>query len=804
MVEETPFSTDYAGATAGVPLACNFHVDSAQEIFMAVLPVGATVFVAVDLADYTVNDLGGGVFSVTPGLTYPASTTVKVFRWLEYTQPFYFDENGPLPAKRIEAMGDRLCMEIQQLRGEVGLDGPPITPPPPWNLAALGKLVMTWQELVDAIAAEYPVIQFGSNIVNEGSIYVPYGIKVNILPYRLVQSGTNTVEWNGVLDPSRVQVFQGFLKGEIIGSFGSGYIVPEWWGLVGIDANDGQHDLAFQCAVATWVPGVHAGVVSLDARQYWIAAPIDLRGTGVRLVGVSAAATVVFASHLFDPGVWEGFYSINSKFRVKNVTGFSGFLDPGGGQLTVVTLPGGTAECIVGDYVVIEGCDVGDYNGTWEVLGKPAADRITIGVAFVANTATGTMEPVTLDSVMETGAGTATAMIWMGVDPGGGNSYFTGIEGVGFNAQYATQKFPTKWINGISWTGFVEENSIIHDVGVSAFSGIGIGGDNAADVVVLNGVSISNFWITSSWRRYSVGIYIPKHAAVCSIRDGTIALTFEQPSSIAAVPPNPHPRACAQYCILAAGAQTVIEGVHFESAINAVHVYANDVGGTVSIRNCSLTAGIDFGMRWTVDNDRMFWAFPDPAAEEAADNLNNGSGYLYHHSCFVSIGGEAGEPRSGAFCYNMLVTVENLTPQFHLRYLLRDWAYGVHITNYDGRTPNVEGRCLNFYTRGLPYGDDDQGTYSAAGPGGAGQTELTVPSTAAMVPGNTISLYPALKANADYQGTFDIVSITDATHVVISKSPFTANSSGKTWFNQKEYVPSAPLTDRTYFTGPLF
>lgn len=126
------FATDYAGATAGVPLACNFDCQGidASEIFLATLAVGGLVYVNVNLSDYTVNDMGGGVFTVTPDLTYASSIGVRVYRWIPYTQDFTFSEGGPLPAAQIMSAFNRVVQQIQQLRGEADLDGAAVTLPP--------------------------------------------------------------------------------------------------------------------------------------------------------------------------------------------------------------------------------------------------------------------------------------------------------------------------------------------------------------------------------------------------------------------------------------------------------------------------------------------------------------------------------------------------------------------------------------------------------------------------------------------------------------------------------------------------
>jgi hypothetical protein len=140
--------TDYDGAAAGVPLACNFDTQGidASEIFLATLDVGGDEFENVDLSDYTVTDMGGGVFTVTPDLTYAAGITVRVFRFLPYTQEFIFSEGGPFPAQQVMAMGNRLCQQIQQVRAEAGLDVGVVTIPPG---AALVLPTITFDDAAD-------------------------------------------------------------------------------------------------------------------------------------------------------------------------------------------------------------------------------------------------------------------------------------------------------------------------------------------------------------------------------------------------------------------------------------------------------------------------------------------------------------------------------------------------------------------------------------------------------------------------------------------------------------------------------
>lgn len=130
-VSESYAAQDFDGAASGVPLAVTFEVQAITDIFMAYLLIGGTEFVNLTVdVDFTRQDLGGGAFSVTPLATYATGVTVRVFRMMDYTQPYTFDPLGPLPADQVGAMADRLCMLIQNLRLESGLDVATVTLPP--------------------------------------------------------------------------------------------------------------------------------------------------------------------------------------------------------------------------------------------------------------------------------------------------------------------------------------------------------------------------------------------------------------------------------------------------------------------------------------------------------------------------------------------------------------------------------------------------------------------------------------------------------------------------------------------------
>ncbi|HWB05283.1 MAG TPA: hypothetical protein VG796_19780 [Verrucomicrobiales bacterium] len=249
--------------------------------------------------------------------------------------------------------------------------------------------------------------------------------------YQLIEGASpSTIQFNGEIEAGRQQVFSGWENGDITGTFNTGYVYPEWWGLVA-----DNHDLAINAAIKATTFG---NTVSLGSGTYTIRAPLDLSASRCFLEGRGDVRTQIVASTSWsDP---------------------SPFPNPMWG-------PGNNHS----------------------------------------------------------------AMIWIGsaAHTGTNQSFWTGVRGVTINGYNAAKAAPGIRISGISSQSFVEENSIIENVGVGYFNGFGIGfAATSGEAAVINGLTIRNFWITGGMARDAYGIYFAQNTSVCSVDAGTIDLSF--------------------------------------------------------------------------------------------------------------------------------------------------------------------------------------------------------------------------------------------------------------------------------------
>lgn len=569
----------------------------------------------------------------------------------------------------------------------LGLWGPGVT------VSSLSQLKA---ELVNPATTR---IILGSDILVTENLVIPFGKVIIFNGRRLVESSSQTISFRGVVVAGREQIFEGWEPGDITGWFGTDKVFPEWWGLVGSTYADGRHDLAIMCA-AKCFEGAVSNKVSLGHGDYWIAKPIDLRGTRCRLEGAGSGSTYLKASSLFQPPAWEDCY----QFEWTKTFGQTTFTTVGDSSGVVQTPAGGTTEFRVGRKAKMSGSSVGGYNGEWTIVSVTDHDTLTLNSTF-SQVATGTLTPVTLDSVMDSGVECHSSLIWMGgTGYGSTQSFFTGVEGVAIDGWYATSKFPLKRISGISWTGFVEELSPIRDICIVNFSGFGIGGSHPSSVNTINGVSIDTFFFSNATRRGAIPIFMGGHAGVVSIKSGTIDVRVGKAQTEFADVPVAYPTTWPQFGVLAAGAHTVVENVHFEGMCNAVHVFAWEGPGSVAVNDCDMIWGMEPVMGWYDDPARVSGFPPLISVQESQDNIGGLNNFIFHHGCLVSLGRLPGLYQS-ADNYNSNVVCRNLRTLGDVKYLLRDWVYGVEITSFGGeRFPNEEHNVVTSYQRGIPYG----------------------------------------------------------------------------------------------------
>jgi hypothetical protein len=388
--------------------------------------------------------------------------------------------------------------------------------------------------------------------------------------------------------------------------------------------------------------------------------------------------------------------------------------------------------------------------------------------------------------------------------PGGGRTFFTGVEKVFITSYYATVKWPLKRVHCISWTGWVEEHSFIRDVNVSGFSGFGIGGESPAGVTVVNGMTVSNFHISGGMRRGAIGIYAPPHSGCLAFREGTVNLAIIQDQTRAKVGgPPAYVIEWPQFGCLAAGAHTEFNGVHVEGCGNAFHVFANAAPGAVKITNCDHNHLMDWGMVYYNDTANQQLGKPDLAVQMATDNLGSRQAFLFHHACGVSIGRLPAEFEA-ANNYNSNAIVENYRTSGTGVYMLRDWIYNVDFDGFGGRFPNSASRALTFYSRGIPYGPATETTITAAASHSAGaKTLLTVNSSAGFTAGNTVWIASRSAGDDEYNDSFIVDSAPSGTEIVINKA-WSDDMTGNVWKQGAYYNRSVPPTDRQYFIGPIW
>lgn len=448
-------------------------------------------------------------------------------------------------------------------------------------------------------------VNLRGNIEIAEDVYLPPGKEINPVNSRFIYKG-GTLHCRSTINAGRRRIFDGFPPGAVRYA---DIVLPEWWGLEGDGHNDGRHDLAINCAARAGMTPDTGVVVSLAARQYWVSAPLDFRGTNSRLLGQGSGQTFVLATTRWSPPEWE--------------------------------------DC--------------SLFGHW------------------------TNQQYALDSLMESGPKCASALAWIGSKAlGGGRSFCYGIDGVSFSGWYAVRAHPTKRISGIAGTGWVEENSILRDIAISQFSGMGVGVSHPGSIGTTNGMTLQNFWISKATRRGAIPIYVGNHAGVHSIRDGTIDCRIEESETT-----GEYQLTWPMIGIMAGGAHTVLDSLHIEGCGTGIHII-NDYAGSVGVSNVDVTHMMCSSMRFY--NDFINRA-PGPPPHRSA---------LFTHSCAVSIG-----RRPEADTQLNITTMASVTGVHALgqcKYLLCDPQCNKYTTTIgQGRDPNEESASLPPHHRNIPF-----------------------------------------------------------------------------------------------------
>ena len=707
-------ATTYAGnGSTALAYPILFPYLDPADIKVQVQAVGAATPTVLAESAYTVHDEDDGAPYVTTTAAYPSTTTVQIFRFMDYLQPLVLPEGGKLSSVTLETALDRLTMLAMQggdggyslpsagsrdsaifadagtrsvtAASRVGQLGVQLDNGSVWR--ALSTYAGDWQEIMPAIRSNERNVHTQAQLIaafaesSALTIYVRKDIDLSVSvtmeanktlvmgDYRFTQIGASTLILMGAVVADRKQIFSGFTAGQVSGSFGQEAVFPEWWGLV-----DNLHDVAINCAVqagriSTSLTGLK---ISLAARTYDVSAPIDLSGKAITLEGAGSQLTFLRATSAWD--------------------------------------------------------------ATWvkaEFWGAPT-------------------DPVN-----------HAAMVWIGSNLGLGTtmSFWTKVKGMTIHCYYAGFPYRVaglKRVSGISSKGYVEECSVIHDVAVEYSTGFGIGfcrhkapaddwSGGVTGSAVVNGLSIRDFWITGRTFRDAYPLYFSAFTNNCSVDTGTIDMTMIKSISSAwnVAPADPEPEWVVTYPLIGITAQggISISNVHIEGPVIGVHVEQNNGGGnSVSLTNLTFWQLQDPIRGALYYEDGLSGVdFANEAAVTAANlmtgtNSNDVPRY-FGYGCGVLIAkgylltGTTSIPRNT----KDRVTISGIRSIGGTTYLLRDEMYGKNIRTFGmGASPAqlTSTGIISFYSRGNPYAWSTTLPYTAITPGG-GAYDPANPTTAA-------------------------------------------------------------------------
>jgi hypothetical protein len=679
-------ATTYAGnASTVIPYPILFPYLEAADIKVQVTALGAVSATLLSESAYTVHEPVDGGAYVTTTAAYPATTTVEVFRFMDYLQPLVMPEGGKLSSVTLEQALDRVTMLAMQggdggysipsagsrdsaifadagtravtAASRVGQLGVQLDNGSVWR--AISTYAGDWQEIMPAIRSNERNVHTQAQLqaafaeTDALTIYVRKDIELDDVltmganktlvmdDYRFSQSGDGGgLILMGVVVADRKQIFSGFAAGEISGSFGQEAVFPEWWGLV-----DNLHDVAINCAVQAGrlVSSGFGLKVSLAARVYDVSAPIDLSGKAITLEGAGSNLTYLRATTAWAP-TW-----------IK-------------------------AE-------------------VWGASGDPANHA---------------------------------ALIWIGSDlnQGSNSSYRTKVKGMEiqcYNASFKHRAGSLLRVSGISSKGYVEECSVITDIVVTNASGFGIGfcrhksSGGAFSAAIINGLDISSCWIIGATFSDFYGMYFSQWTNNCTVRNVTVDIglaksissqygvvvasdTSSEGTTIYPVPAwictYPHT------AIYAAGYITFTD-IHIEGAV--VGIFIPETGGASNVVATNIKA---YGMM-----DRARSAVYELDGKSGADPPSNTDYYGY--GCAVLIAGASETASTPTLNWKGSATLTAVGTNGACCYLVRDAAYGVNRSMFGmGQFPAGDlGGRFSFYTRGNIYARSTTSPYALIGGG---------------------------------------------------------------------------------------
>lgn len=480
----------------------------------------------------------------------------------------------------------------------------------------------------------------------------------------------------------RRQIFVGFVAGDIVGTFGSSDVYPEWWGL-----QDGYHDIAINCAVrastlaytslitgdATNNYGIK---VSLTNRVYEVSAPIDLSSKAVTLEGAGSNLTFLRAT------------------------------------------PNWTPTWLKAD---VWGSDTGPVNH---------AAMIWIGGDLTGNTKIDARTYRTKVKGMEIECYYASFKYKAGE--------LLRVSGIS-SKRWVEECSMIEDVSITNATGF-GIGFCQHKTGAA----VGLSGGWGA--AVINGLSIRDFWITGPTFRDTYPMYFSQWTNNCSVDTGTIGPSLAKSNSSAfsannvALDPidggNIYSRPAWEvtYPLIGIKAQgnLSLSNIHFEGVVIGVHCQYNSSGGnSISLTNLNFlslhdpirgsvyindgSSGLDFTTQAQVT-----------AANAVTYNITDDGNRYFGYGCGVLISKNKGDDAVPINAFDR-VNINGIHGAGGVTYLLRDATYGKNIRAYGmSQNPNSSGGGISFYSRGNQYAWTNTLPFSSIG-----AYDFTNPSSAA-------------------------------------------------------------------------
>lgn len=198
-VATTASFVEYAADGVQTAFTVNYPFLAASDLIVFTQTAAGVPTLKVITTDYTVTGGGGSTGTVT-FLAAPASgLTVRIFRWVPFTQGVDLVENDRFPAETIERSLDRLTMLCQQLAGRVGGSDFSIAGVLTVQLTANNQL--QWDalnkkivNLADPTGAQDAVTKaYADNlVVSSGNVPAPLAADINKV---LTATGANTFTW---------------------------------------------------------------------------------------------------------------------------------------------------------------------------------------------------------------------------------------------------------------------------------------------------------------------------------------------------------------------------------------------------------------------------------------------------------------------------------------------------------------------------------------------------------------------------------------------------------------------------------